>query len=158
MATWYLSKIKFQREDEAGSLKSISEAYLVDAVSYTEAEARMFQEIAANTPDFQITNLSRMKIAEVFDFEDTETWYKVKVLFVSFDEKAQKEKKIPHIMLVNAETVRQAYDRVEERLGTIDDYEITDVNVTPILEIFPYENSTMRNLIPLAAVTQIVEA
>ena len=70
---------------------------------------------------------------------------------------AQKEKKIPHIMLVNAETVRQAYDRVEERLGKIDDYEITDVNITPILEIFPYENENMRNLIPLASVTQLVE-
>ena len=47
MATWYLGKIRYQREDEAGSLKTINEAYLVDAVSYTEAEARMFEVVAS---------------------------------------------------------------------------------------------------------------
>jgi hypothetical protein len=66
MATWYLGKIRFQKEDEAGSLKTINEAYLVDAMSYTEAEARMFEVVASNTPDFQLTNLSKMKISEVF--------------------------------------------------------------------------------------------
>ena len=59
MATWYLAKIRYQREDEAGSLKTINEAYLIDAVSYTDAETRVFEIVASNTPEFQITNLTK---------------------------------------------------------------------------------------------------
>lgn len=140
MATWYLGKIRFQKEDEAGSLKTINEAYLVDAMSYTEAEARMFEVVASNTPDFQLTNLSKMKISEVFFEENNaETWFKAKVQYITFDEKSQKEKKVPHIMLINANDPREAYDLLKKNLGSLNDYQITDINITAILEIFPYE-------------------
>lgn len=140
MATWYLGKIRFQKEDEAGSLKTINEAYLVDAMSYTEAEARMFEVVASNTPDFQLTNLSKMKISEVFFEENNaETWFKAKVQYITFDEKSQKEKKVPHIMLINANDPREAYDLLKKNLGSLNDYQITDINITAILDIFPYE-------------------
>jgi hypothetical protein len=140
MATWYLGKIRFQKEDEAGSLKTINEAYLVDAMSYTEAEARMFEVVASNTPDFQLTNLSKMKISEVFFEENNaETWFKAKVQYITFDEKSQKEKKVPHIMLINANDPREAYDLLKKNLGSLNDYQITDINITAIIEIFPYE-------------------
>ncbi|MFC0184139.1 protein of unknown function [Pseudarcicella hirudinis] len=140
MATWYLGKIRFQKEDEAGSLKTINEAYLVDAVSYTDAEARMYEVVASNTPDFQLTNLSKMKISEVFNVENgSEIWYKSKVQYITFDEKSQKEKKTPHVMLINAENPKEAYELLVQNLGTVDDYQITDINITSILEIFPYE-------------------
>jgi hypothetical protein len=78
MATWYLAKIRYQREDEAGSLKTINEAYLIDAVSYTDAEARVFEIVASNTPNFKLQTLLS-KLSEVF-FEDNnaETWFKAK--------------------------------------------------------------------------------
>ena len=157
MATWYLSKIKFQREDEAGSLKSISEAYLVDAVSYTEAEARMFDIVASNTPEFQLVSLAKMRLSEVFFEENgSEIWYKAKVQYISFDEKTQKEKKVPHMMLINAENPKDAYEALVKNLGNLNDYLITDINLTTILEVCPYvpENELLKkgNFKPLAEV------
>jgi len=157
MATWYLGKIRYQKEDEAGSLKTINEAYLVDAVSYTEAEARMFEIVASNTPDFQLTNLSKMKLSEVFFEENSsEIWYKAKVQYISFDEKTQKEKKTPHIMLINDENPKDVFEALTKNLGNLNDYQITDINITTILEVCPYvpENELLRkgNFRPVAEV------
>lgn len=153
MATWFLCKIRYTKEVEPDKFKTINEAYLLDAVSYTEAEARLHEVLADNFPDFQLTNLSRMRLAEVFFVDNgPDTWFKVKVVFTSYDEQTQKEKKVPHLMLLNAETPRDAYDGVAERLGSVDDYAITDVNLTPILDVFPYETEE-RRLVPLAEAT-----
>ncbi|PWK27203.1 uncharacterized protein DUF4494 [Arcicella aurantiaca] len=139
MANWYVANIRFQREDDSGALKTINETYLIDGVSYTEAEARVFEVIVKNTPDFQLIKLSKMKLSEVFFDEDGgEIWYKIKVMYISFDEKTAKEKKTPHMMLVNGENPMLAYSYLSKQLGTLNDYQITDVNITPILEIYPY--------------------
>ena len=139
MATWYLGKIRFQREDESGSLQTINESYLVDAVSYTEAEARMFEVVASNTPDLQLISLAKMKLSEVF-FEDnnSETRFQLKVIYSSFDEKTAKEKKTPHMILINADNVLDAHEAIKKNLGNLNDYEIVGVNITPILEVCPY--------------------
>lgn len=164
MPNWFLGKIRYQqpvddatvgtRNEEFIKQKNVTEAYLVDAVSYTDAEGRLYQEIAANTPEFEITNISRMKLADVLMIEDGgETWFKVKALFILDDEKTGKQKKTPSVMLVNAETPKQAYERVEVSLkASLDPFEITDVNITKILDIFPYNEEEQRNLRPLAEV------
>ncbi|WP_288428817.1 DUF4494 domain-containing protein [uncultured Spirosoma sp.] len=164
MPNWFLGKIRYQqpvddatvgtRNEEFIKQKNVTEAYLVDAVSYTDAEGRLYQEIAANTPEFEITNISRMKLADVLMIEDGgETWFKVKALFILDDEKTGKQKKTPSVMLVNAETPKQAYERVEISLkSSLDPFEITDVNITKILDIFPYNEEEQRNLRPLAEV------
>jgi Domain of unknown function (DUF4494) len=141
MPSWYLGKIKYQQEQENGALKSIAEAYLIDAVSYTEAEARLYRVVADSTPDFQITSLTRMKLADVFHYEDEggEKWFKCKVVYVSFDESKNKEKKIVSMMLVNADSAKEALERTDKSLSTmLIPYEITDVNLTPILDVHPY--------------------
>ncbi|MFD2935259.1 DUF4494 domain-containing protein [Spirosoma flavum] len=169
MPNWFLGKIRYQqpiddsnvgtRNEEFIKQKTVTEAYLVDAVSYTDAEARLYQEIAANTPDFEITNISRMQLADVFYNEDSqgglagETWFKVKAMFITDDEKTGKQKKTPSMMLVNAETPKEAYERVEVSLKTaLDPFEITDVNTTKILDIFPFNEEAQRNLRPLSEV------
>jgi hypothetical protein len=161
MPNWFLGKIRYQqpvddtnvgtRNEEFIKQKTVTEAYLVDAVSYTDAEARLYQEIAANTPEFEITDISRMKLADVLHNEEGgETWYKVKAMFILEDEKTGKQKKTPSLMLVNAETPKQAYERVEFSLKTsLDPFEITDVNTTKILDIFPFNEEEQRNLRPL---------
>jgi len=159
MPSWFQGKIRYQKEeivtDKRGDqikLKTINEAYLVDAVSYTDAEARLYQEVAANTPNFTVTSISPMRLADVFFFENGgDTWYKCKVVYVTEDDKGR-EKRIVNLMLVNAENARQAYDRVEESLKTmLIPIEITDVNTTKILDIFPYsdDNALPANLRPL---------
>ena len=154
MPNWFCGKIRYQqpidsatvgtRNEEFIKQKTVTEAYLVDAVSYTDAEARLYQEIAANTPDFEIVGIVPMSLADIFSEEGAgETWYKVKAMFITDDEKTGKEKKTPSVMLVNAETVKQAYDRVEQGLRTtLSPFEITDVNTTKILDIFYYPEET----------------
>lgn len=139
MATWYLGQIRYQKENEAGSLVTINEAYLVDAVSYTEGEARLHEIVAINTPDFQVVKITKMRLSEVFFEENgSEVWYKCKVVYISFDEKTQKEKLTPHVMIINAENPRDAYDALCKNLGNLNDYKITDINITTILEVCPY--------------------
>ena len=169
MPNWFLGKIRYQqpiddatvgtRNEEFIKQKTVTEAYLVDAVSYTDAEARLYQEIAANVasnPNFEITDISRIKLADVLHHEDGgEVWYKVKAMFITDDEKTGKQKKTPSLMLVNAETPKQAYERIELSLKTaLDPYEITDVNTTKILDIFPFNEEEQRNLRPLSDVAQ----
>lgn len=157
MPTWFQTKIRYQQQDDKGKVKTISETYLIDAVSYTDAEARTYDIVARNTPEFNLHGLSRMKLAEVFFEENNaEKWFKAKVSYISFDEKAQKEKKIPYNMLINAHNPREVYDLLIERLGKVQDYEITDINLTNILDVFPYEKEdeilSKGNFRPLAQV------
>jgi hypothetical protein len=163
MPNWFLGKIRYQqpiddsnvgtRNQEFIKAQTVTEAYLVDAVSYTEAEARLYQEIAANTPEFEITNISRMLLADVFFNEEDggETWYKVKANYLLEDDKTGKQKKAPVAMLINAQNPKQAYERIEYSLKTsLDPFEITDVNTTKILDVFPFVGDEQRNLTPLA--------
>ncbi|MCF0058214.1 DUF4494 domain-containing protein [Dyadobacter sp. CY356] len=139
MASWYLGKIRYQKEDEAGSLKTINEVYLVDAVSYTESEARLYQQIVTGASDFSVTSITRMRLADLFSYEDGEKWFKAKVIYFSVDEKSGKEKKVVNYMLVNADGIDQALQRITESLRTmLIPYETTDMNLTPILDVFPY--------------------
>ncbi len=142
MANWYNVKIRFQKEQENGSMKTFNEVYLLDAETYTDAEARTYSIVADNTPDFSITNLTRVRYSDVFNYGEEEKWFKCKVVYVSIDEAKGKEKKITNFMLVNAETPKQAYERIEDALKTmLIPYDITDVNLTPILEVHPYDHS-----------------
>ncbi|OZI09657.1 hypothetical protein BWI93_02725 [Siphonobacter sp. BAB-5385] len=139
MATWFLGKIRFTKEIDAGKFQTVTEAYLLDAVSFTDAEARLYDLLGDNAPDFRVISIVPMKVQEVFHVEGPEVkWYKVKIMITTFDEKIKKEKKNAASFLVNADSIHQAHDRVEEALGRVEDYEITDVALTPILEVVPY--------------------
>lgn len=143
--SWHLAKITYQQEQENGALKTITEAYLIDSVSYTDAEARVFEIVADNTPDFQISSLTRMKLSDIFHFDEGgEQWYKCKLFYVSIDDSKgpAKEKKIVSFMLVNADSVKQAIERIEKSLATmLVPYELTDITLTPILEVHPAKKS-----------------
>jgi Domain of unknown function (DUF4494) len=139
MASWYLGKIQYQKETEAGQLKIHHEAYLIDAVSYTEAETRLFEKMEKQSPDFKLKSLVPMKLSEVFFMESgSEIWYKAKVSYISFNERTQKEKRTPHIMLMNGENPKEVFEGLKERLGNLNDYQITDINITPIMEVWIY--------------------
>ena len=164
MSLWYQATIRYQQPDDKGKNKAITETYLLDAVSYTDAEARIYGAVASNLADFHLSKLSRMRLNDVYFVEEgAETWFKLKVLFVTFDEKAQKDKKVPYNMLINAANPREAYDLLAERLGKVVDYEITDVNITNILEVIPYEKDAANpleggNFRPLAEVQAAQES
>ncbi|WP_026630072.1 DUF4494 domain-containing protein [Dyadobacter alkalitolerans] len=159
MASWYLCKIRFQKEDEAGSLQTINEAYLIDSVSFTEAEAKCYKQIVTGASEFNVDSIARMRLADLFTYEEGEQWFKAKVIYFSVDEKSGKEKKIVNFMLVNADGIQQAIDRVNFEMRTfLIPYEMTDMILTPILDVFPHtsdeeaEQEIPANLRPLSEV------
>lgn len=158
MASWYKANIRYQKEDEAGSLQTIIECYLIDSVSFTEAEARAYKQIVTGASDFSVTAINRMRLADLFSYEDGEKWFKAKVIYFSVDERSGKEKKVVNYMLVNADGIDQALQRITESLRTmLIPYETTDINLTPILDVFPYtaeeeEPEIPANLRPLSEV------
>jgi hypothetical protein len=88
---WFRAKIRYEKTEENGMNKRVSENYLVDALSFTEAEARIIDEV---TPfisgEFTVTDLKRENISELFSSEadKDDRWYKIKVAFVTLDEKS----------------------------------------------------------------------
>jgi hypothetical protein len=141
MRTWFLCKVKYAKENEQGLLKNVSEQYLVDAVSFTEAEARIYDMLGSVIRgDFQVTNISKSNIVDVFFYEDSDIWYKCKITYVVADADSGKEKKVTQYMLVSAHNVKDAYDRIFESLNNmLVSFVVPDINESPIVEIFPYE-------------------
>ena len=106
--TWFIAKIRYEKTMENGMQKKVTESYLVDALSFTEAEARIVEEM---TPfiqgEFMVTDLKRGNISELFSSEadKDDRWYKIKVAFATLDEKSGKERKSYSYMLVqNSDT------------------------------------------------------
>src|SRR5687768_4962084 len=114
MAIWFLCKIRYRKQAENGKQLTINESYLIDSVSFTDAEARIYQELSSIIKDFSLVGVSPLRVTDVFHYEDAETWYKCKVNYISVDEKSGKEKKVQNMMLVSAANVKQAYERIEE--------------------------------------------
>ena len=141
MASWYQASTYFYQEDSKGRTQKITEVYLLSAVSYTDAEARVHEIVPRNHKDFQLQKIVKVSYHEVFVIDEGSVlFFKVKVGFVSFDEKSQKEKLIPFNMLINADNPLDAYHLITDKLGTVEDYQITDINITNILEVhFPEE-------------------
>ncbi|CCH01816.1 hypothetical protein FAES_3809 [Fibrella aestuarina BUZ 2] len=168
MPTWFIGKIRYQQTDdsvavdtqkdgspEAPKLKTINETYLLDAVSYTDAEARLYRVVADNTPEFEITAIRPMRLSDVFHIEGGDNWYKCKTYYMTEDDKGR-QKKVVSNMLINGANLREAHQRLADNLSTmLVPVEITDINLTPILEVVPYdalEPEIPANLKPLAQV------
>lgn len=165
MPTWFIGKIRYQQTDdsvavdtqkdgtpEAPKLKVVNETYLLDAVSYTDAEARLYRVVADNTPEFEITAIRPMRLSDVFHVEGGDNWYKCKTYYMTEDDKGR-QKKIISNMLINGSSVREALQRLTDNLSSmLVPVEITDINLTPILEVVPYdalEPDIPANLKPL---------
>lgn len=150
MRTWFLCKVKYAKENEEGLLKNISEQYLVDAVSFTEAEAIIYDRLGSQIRgDFQVTSLSKSNIVDVFFFEDADIWYKCKVSYLVSDGESGKEKKVTQYMIVTASDVKEAYDRIQESLNNmLVSFRVPDIVESPIVEVFPYEKDEIAEQLP----------
>ncbi|MBO9703421.1 MAG: DUF4494 domain-containing protein [Sporocytophaga sp.] len=158
MATWFECKFKYNREDQNGGFTTVTEVYLIDAVSFTDAEARVYDEIGSNFREFVLLTVSKYRVHELVINEEGLTWYKCKVAITSLDEKAGKEKKLKQMILVNGNNVREAYDRVEDLFSdSTSDYQILEIITTNIVEILPYHEPE-PNLKPLAQALAEAEA
>lgn len=104
MQNLFECKVKYEKVDEAsGQQKKVNETYLIDAVSFTEAESRIYQEMEKMiSGEFAVTNIRKANYTEIFDNEDGDRWFKSKISFLSIDEKSGKEKKVSNQILVMA--------------------------------------------------------
>ena len=140
MNTWFECTAKYSKMDENGREIKVSETYLLDAVSFTEAETRIYKELVSMVSgEFSVTRISRTKLAEIIPSETGDRWYKAKVTFITFDEENGKEKRVSQFVLVHSDTVRNAYDQVIEAMkGMMADFEIGGITESPIVDVFPY--------------------
>lgn len=140
MNSWFTIKVKYTKQLEDGRLKRVTEPYLVDAISFTDAEARIYEEVGTNVKgEFLITGISKTDYADIFYYEDADDWYKCKLTYVSVDADSGKEKKISNNFLVTAHNVKQAYERIKESLSDMTvTFEIPSIMLSPIVEVMPY--------------------
>ena len=137
---WYECKVKYRKTDDTGNQKVTTEAYLVDALSYTEAESRINEEMAAYiSEEFKITTIKVANFAEIHPFENTDRWFKSKVSLLAYDEESGKERKTNMYLLIQANDVKEAFDNtVHVMKGTMGDYTIPAISESPIMDVFPY--------------------
>lgn len=147
---WFECKVKYIKIDENGKTTKVREPYLIDAVSFTEAEARIHAVLEKYIHgDFMVTNISRANLADIFMYDDGQKWYKCKVAIVDVDEETGRAKNANQMMLIAADDPRQAFERIEESLGTLlVPYEIKSVAESPIVDVFPYFTDEKNKEIP----------
>ena len=141
MQNLFECKVKYTKIDEnTGKEKKVTETYLIDAVSFTEAESRLYKEMEMMiSGEFIVTGIRKANYTDIFPFDDGDRWFKSKVSYVSVDEEAGKEKKVSNQILVLAGDVKDAWDKIHESMkGMTVDYEINAIAESPILDFFPY--------------------
>ena len=143
MNDWFECKVRYEKTLENGMIKKVTEPYLVDALSFTEAERRFLEEIKPfMSGEFEVSDIKRAKFAEMFETTDSDAdrWFKAKVAFITLDEKSGAEKKTNQNMLVQASDLRDAVKRLDKGMeGSMVDYEIISVAETPIMDVFHYQ-------------------
>ena len=140
MHTWFECKIKYEKTAEEGKIVKVSEGYLIDALSFTEAEARIIEEMKPFiSGEFQVANIKRARIGEMFFNENGDKWYRSKVNFITLDEEKGVEKRTGVTMMVQASDIKDALEGITEGMkGSMADYEIANIAETLIIDVFKY--------------------
>ncbi|MGN1264529.1 MAG: DUF4494 domain-containing protein [Muribaculaceae bacterium] len=138
MAQWFECKIKIDKTTADGLIKTTTENYLVDALSFTEAEARITEEMRPYiSGEFKVDSVKRVRVSEMFFDETGDHWYKAKVNFVTLDEKKGVEKRTASYMYVQATEFSKALQNLMEGMkGTMSDFEVAAINETNLLDVF----------------------
>lgn len=144
MAIWFECKVRYDRMQENGAVKKVTEPYLVDALTFTDAETRIIDEITpfVTSGELAVAAVKKTKIAEIFfdKSADADRYYMVKVNFITLDEKTGTEKKATSQIMVQAPDFDGALKRFREGMeGTMADYEIASIAETLIMDVYPYE-------------------
>lgn len=136
----YECGVRYERTMENGLSKKVTELYLVDALSFTEAEKRIIQEMVPYIPDdFDVVTIKRTNYSEIVEngADSADKWFKAKLMFVTFDEKTSKEKKQAVYFIVKATDINNAHTVVVEHMKTtLVDYEIATLDETKIMDLF----------------------
>lgn len=144
MNYWFECKVSYERQADSMGMKKVSESYLVDALSFTEAEERIIKEIRpfVSVGELEVVNIRRARIAELFlsDEAEDDRYFRAKVNFITVDEKSGSEKKTSATMIVKSDSLPNAVTELKAQLDSqMASYEIASVTDTQILDVFQYE-------------------
>lgn len=141
-AQWFICKVRYEKMQEDGMQKKVTESYVIDAVSFTEAEERITDEMSAYIiGEFDVKDISLAPFGEIFFDEksNADRYYKVKLAFITIDEKSGNWKQQNVTYLVHAENFHAAVNNIDEVMGgTMIDYEIISIAETQIMDVFEY--------------------
>ena len=141
--TWFTTKVKYQKTQEDGTEKVVSETYVVDALSFTEAEETIIDEMSVYVSgEMTVNNLGKSAFGEIFfsDVDDDDKWYRAKLQFITIDDKSDKEKRTNVVYLVQAKSLARALRYIDEVMGkTMIDYDTIGINETPIMDVFEHQ-------------------
>lgn len=142
-AKWFETKVRYEKTMDDGMQKKVTEQYTVDALSFTEAENTIIEEMSVYiSGEFEVTDIKMATYKEVFfsDNEKDDRWYKAKLQFITIDEKTEKEKRTNNFFLIQAATLPQAVKYVEEVMGkTMIDYVIAGIAETQIMDVYEHK-------------------
>lgn len=138
MVQWIKTSVRFDKTMENGAIKKVTEPYLVDALSFTEAEARIIEEVTPYiSGEFTVSAVKKSKVSEIFWDESGDRWYQVKAAFITINEKTGAEKRSKTVFLVQASDFKGAYDNFMQGMkGTMADFEIIGITETAIMDVF----------------------
>lgn len=141
-STWFECKIRYEKTMEDGSQKKVTELYVVDALSFTEAEASIIEEMSSYiSGEFEVKDIKKAAYGEIFfsDSPSADRWYKTKLQFITIDDKTEKEKKSNVNYLVHGSTLPGAVKSIDEVMGgTMIDYVIASIAETQIMDVFEH--------------------
>ena len=139
-ASWFETKIKYQKMQEDGTEKVVTEYYIVEAMSCTAAEASVIEEVTSYcSGDMSVPSTKEANFCEIFfsDLSDDDKWYAAKLQFITIDDKSDKEKRINVNYLVQAKSLARALRYIDEVMGkSMSDYDIVGINETKIYDVF----------------------
>jgi hypothetical protein len=140
MQTWYECKVKFLKISQDGFEKKVTDIFLIDAVSFTDAETRAYEIMKELTSgDFQVTNIKKSNITDIIQNVEGEWWYKARIILTSIDEEAGKEKKVTNYCLVSANDIDEATKELHAGLEyVLMPYEVRAISRSLIAEVFPF--------------------
>lgn len=141
---WFECKVKYEKTMENGLVKKVTEPYLVDALNFTEAERRIIKEITPfMSGAFEVSDIKKAHFAEIFEApndDSADRFFRIKLVFITLDEKSGKEKKTSQNVLVQSSDLRNAIKRLDEGMkGSMLDYSIAQIVETSLMDIFHYE-------------------
>lgn len=143
-AIWFECKIRYEKIMEDGTPKKVNEVYVIDALSFSEAEERIMEEMSSYiSGEIELVDVKIAPCKEIFfaDNNLADRWFKAKVVYITIDERTQREKRMPVMVLVNAGNINSAIKNTDEVMGgTMIDYAITAIQETKIFDVFEYKN------------------
>jgi hypothetical protein len=143
----FLSKVKYTKQLENGTFKRVSELYLFDAQTFTDSEARIYEELGSVIRgEFIVSNIGRYTVEDIFFFDDSDVYWRLKIQYETSDVDSDRQQKVTKYFLVTARTPEEASDRLRSELSTLMvSFEIKSVIETAIVEYFPFSISSLND-------------